>query len=159
MLRLQRDLHAPLRVFPVEESRHARGVEWIGRRRGIRVVFLLFAPKGRAKASGSGSPQAANHPHHTKIRTVDRPLAGTDGEPARSSGRSDGIASAGKIVKLPRGDGCEAGWWVRPIFENSTACTCQMPIFFSVDHFFGGWWGSFLDQFMDVSLIFVFGHG
>jgi hypothetical protein len=64
------------------------------------------------------------------------------------------------VVKLPCWVGCRVvvvGWWVRPIFENSTACTCHMPIFVSADHLFG-WWGSFLDQFMDVSLIFVFGQ-
>ncbi|MGU3647163.1 hypothetical protein ACLBXX_19580, partial [Microbacterium sp. C23T] len=50
--------------------------------------------------------------------------------------RFDRRVGRDKIVKLPCGDGCEAGMRVRPIFENSTACTCQMPIFFSVDQFF-----------------------
>ena len=57
-----------------------------------------------------------------------------------------------KIVKLPsRGADREIRCWlVRPIFENSTACTCQMPIFFSVDHFLVGGGLFWINSWMSV---------
>ena len=98
------------------------------------------------KASGSGSPQAANRPHHLQ----DALRAGRWVSRSKSSGRSDGWLRWDKIVKLPCGDGCEAGMRVRPIFENSTACTCQMPIFFSVDHFLVGGGLFWINSWMSV---------
>ncbi|GLJ65825.1 hypothetical protein GCM10017578_27150 [Microbacterium laevaniformans] len=48
-----------------------------------------------------------------------------------------------KIVKLPCGRGWKAELRERPILENSTACTCQMPNYL-VPAF---WWGEIpLDQ-------------
>jgi hypothetical protein len=34
-----------------------------------------------------------------------------------------GLARECRVEKLPRIDGREVGFWVRPILENSTACT------------------------------------
>ena len=54
----------------------------------------------------------------------------------------------GMIVKLPFWACLVAGWLVRPIFENSTACTCHMPN--NLGHFFL-WFEIPLDQFWIVS--------
>ena len=64
------------------------------------------------------------------------------------------------VVKLPCWAGClvlVVGWWVRPILENSTACTCHMPILSLLTIYLVGG-GLFWINSMDVSLIFVFGQ-
>jgi len=122
-------------------GRHARGVGWIRRGGWLGVVFLLFAPKGRAEGPVGPAP--------LKLRTNSLPVLSVAGAMVGS-----GLC---KMVKLPLvmvvrpGPGC-----VRSLRTQQRALVkCQ--IYFLADLFWVG--GGLLDQFMDVSLIFVFGHG
>ncbi|MGF3056007.1 hypothetical protein, partial [Microbacterium sp. YY-01] len=54
--------------------------------------------------------------------------------------RFDKLRPTDKIEKLPFRESREAGRKEHPILENSTACTCQMPIF--LGHFVVGVFGS-----------------
>merc|ERR1711881_833405 len=104
-----------------------------------------FAPKGRAERPEGPAPSSSEPPpSETDARRVSWP-SGLGWVPllhrmALPPGSCDSVLGLcvwcgwGMIVKLPFWACLVAGWLVRPIFENSTACTCHMPN--NLGHFF-----------------------
>ena len=134
------DLGFFIRVGGVRRARHARGVGRIRRGGDGRVMFLLFAPQGSGEAesltplkrrttflSNAASMRVLAFGSRMGVllswtAVIDRCCC-----LSASARRFDRRNEMDKIVKLPCRAGHAAGWWERPILENSTACTCQMP--------------------------------
>jgi len=103
---------------------------------GVRVVFLLFAPKGRAEGRKAWLPSSSGHTPETSAGprsapAVDgmlvRPFVGWIVAASVATVDLTFGANELRLRSCPAGGAETVSKRVRPILENSTACTCHMP--------------------------------